>query len=292
LLAVADVEQFLKTGIESLVSLEHIIRTKYSAVLKVENGRVHGVDGIKEFLAKQKDFGRASHSKDRSTISMTITINNVDQELCGHFLWDLAHKAIRDKFHFSFDGDASNALHSSSQSTIAVDEFEAHHTIVTRAFEYLTALPIEQSDAIGGYLIAWLPYHLNCLRELEDEERGYLTPNQQLELGQNLYDLFKDEVIFKRHKNRFESTIWWATEMWDMSKWFRDSAVVRRQSKVWRDAMQLAESPVEGYLKTFVTIVVRGFLRERSWDVRWAMMWIEQFLKVVGGSTSIEMAKL
>ncbi|RFU74301.1 hypothetical protein TARUN_7928 [Trichoderma arundinaceum] len=271
---------FLYSDTESLASLQYIIKNKYSAVLKIDNGYVYGQDGVKDYLRKEIDSSsRSPHAKDRSTISMTITINNVDQELCGHFLWDLAHKAIRDKFNFNIDGDASNALHSSNWGTIAVDEFEANHTIVKRAFEYLNKPHREQTEKIGAYLVCWLPYHLNRLRELEDEDQGALLPSEQSEIGQNLYKLFKSGEIFTRHIVSFDKTWWVVGELEDLQKWFMDSAIMRRVDKKWRDEVQLAASPTRGYLKEFVKVLIGGFLRDRSWMVYSAWNWLEEFMK-------------
>ncbi|KAF7368172.1 putative neutral amino acid permease protein [Mycena venus] len=273
-----EAAMFLYSGTESLASLKYIIQNKYSAVLKLEDQQVYGKAGVRDYLQKEKHTSsKSSQSKERPTISMTITINNVDQELCGHFLWDLAHKAIRDKFKFDFDA-TSNALHN-SQAAIALDEFEAHHTIVTRAFEYLSKEHSDQTKEIGKYLVTWLPFHLDRLRQLEDEEKGTLMPDEQLEIGQNLYKLFQDEGVFRRHKAIFEGTWWVEEEIEYVQKWLMDSAVVRRLDKRWRDEVQLAVSPTRGYLRKLVRMVVEGFLRERSWGVQNAYFWIERFME-------------
>ncbi|KAL7936390.1 hypothetical protein V8C35DRAFT_295371 [Trichoderma chlorosporum] len=276
-----EAAMFLYSETESLASLEYIIKSKYSAVLKLEDGCVFGQDGVKEYLRKDIDStGRTSNTKDRATISMTITINNVDQELCGHFLWDLAHKAIRDKFDFNLDGDASNALHGGSRGTIAVDEFEAHHTIVTRAFEYLSKPPREQTKKIGSYLICWLPFHLDRLRQLEDDDQGSLMPSEQFEIGQNLYKLFKNGDAFLRHKEIFQEVWWIGPEMDNMQKWLMDSAVMRKLDRRWRDEVQSAASPTRGYLKELARIIIEGFLRDRSWQVSSASMWLPNMMRV------------
>ncbi|OTA04241.1 hypothetical protein A9Z42_0048210 [Trichoderma parareesei] len=275
-----EAAMYLCSETESLASMEYIIRNKYSAVLKLDDGYVFGQDGVKEFLRKDVNVsGRSAQSKDRATISMTITINNVDQELCGHFLWDLAHKAIRDKFNFNLDDEAANAFHGGSRASIAVDEFEAHHTIVTRAFEYLNKPHREQTEKIGAYLVGWLPYHLSRLRQLEDDDQGALMPSEQFEIGQNLYKLFKGGEVFRRHKQSFQRVLWTVDEMMDVQKWLMDSAVMRRLDKRWRDEVQLASSPTRGYLKEWVRVVVCGLLRERSWEVEPAYGWLEQFMK-------------
>ncbi|KXH50948.1 hypothetical protein CSAL01_04813 [Colletotrichum salicis] len=243
----------------------------------VSRGSVYPQDGVVDYLQKQRELAnRSSNSKDRPTISMTITINNVDQELCGHFLWDLADMAIRDKFKFDFNN--SGALHNSAQRIISVDEFEANQIIVTRAFNYLKGDPQEQTKDIGEYLICWLPYHLGQLRQLEDEGRGELTTNERAEIGSNLYNLFKDDAVFKRHKATLGEVYWWADEMTDVQKWLTDPTVVRRLDKPWRAKMERARYPPRGYLKELVNMVVRGFLRERSWGIPSACRWLKEFM--------------
>lgn len=208
---------------------------------------------------------------------MSIKINDVDQEMCGHFFWDLAQQAIRHNFKFDFD-TASNT----SRNTIDVDEFEAHHTIVTRAFEYLENEHTDQTKAIGSFLVFWLPYHLDRLRHLEDRDKGSLMPGQRLEIGRSLYNMFKDEQVFTRHKESFNTTYWTEEKMRQVKTWLMDSAVqLRRLAPKWLDEIQEAVNPVRGFLKTLVDTVVTGLLRERSWDVQNGYNWIKEFMKVV-----------
>jgi hypothetical protein len=250
-------------------------------VLELEDGFVYSRDGVKDYLQKVKDdtSGRSARANQANpTISMTITINNVDQELCGHFLWDLAHKAIRDKFKFDLDAASSNGV---LHRAIAVDEFEAHYTIVTRAFEYLGEEDRDQTRDIGRYLVCWLPHHLNQLWKLRDDVHGVLMPDEQLKIGQNLYRLFKDEDVFQRHRASFEQTYWTVDEMESMQKWFMDWSVMRGLDTKWRDKVQHAPNPMKGFMSGLVRMVVQGFLRERSWEVQNAYCWISEFVKIV-----------
>lgn len=275
------------SGTESLVPLQYIIENKYSAVLKLENGYVYSKDGVQEYLERKKSISKSSHSGgDRPTISMTITIHNVDQEICRNFLWDLSHKAIRDNFRFDFNTASDGALHGGVQAVISADEVDAHRTIVTRAFAYLLDEdPKEQTKAIGEYLVCWLPHHLGRLHDLEVEDDEHvnttLTARDQAEIGLNLYRLFKDESVFLRHKETFEGTCWTASEIEIVQQWPRDSAVVRRVDRSWRKEVQDAISPTRGVLKELITFILKGFLRERSWDVERAFMWIEEFIELV-----------
>ncbi|KAJ7265862.1 hypothetical protein B0H12DRAFT_173738 [Mycena haematopus] len=271
-----EAAMFLYSDTESLVSLQYIIKNKYSAVLKVEGDHVYCQDGFKEYLEKEKgSLSQASQSRESPTISMTINIQNADKEHCGNFLWDLAHKANRDNFSFDLATASPNKL------SIAVNEFEAHHTIVKRAFKYLSKDPEEQTGPIGLYLVTWLPYHLTCLRELvENDEVGALKSSEQLEIGQNLWVLFKDEQVFQRHRRSFEQAFWCASEMTDVKQWLMDPTIVRKLDKAWRDEVQRPASPARGFMRGLAGMVVRGFLRERSWDVANASKWIQGFMSM------------
>ncbi|KAI0864938.1 hypothetical protein F4860DRAFT_463830 [Xylaria cubensis] len=274
-----EAAMFLISGTESLSPLQYIIKNKYHTVLRITGTTVSAHDGVKEYFQKvNDDLNQPLKSRDRATISMSITINNVDQELCGHFLWDLAQKAIRDKFKFDFDA-SSSALHR-SQGTISVDEFEAHRSILMWTFEYLEKEPRAETTVIGRYLGWWLPYHLDRLRELQDDEKGELMNSEQLEIGQGLYKLFKPGGLFLRHKNMFGQVWWSMEEIEDIQKWLMDFAVMRKLDKTWREEVQSAVSPIQGFMKPFAKLVVEGFLRERTWGIQNSWDWIEEFVKV------------
>lgn len=238
-------------------------------------------DGVRDFLEREKaNSAKTAQSKDRATISMTITINNVDQEMVGHFLWDLAHKAIRDKFKFDFDAGSPNSTLQGRQAAITVDAFEAHHTIVMRAFAYLDQEPRDQTKGIGIYLCGLLPFHLSSLRRLEEDDRE-LAPSEQSEIGQSLQTLFKDQQVFERHKASFQATYWFTAEMEDVQKWLMDSAVMRRVNREWRQTVQQPVSPTRGFMKPLLEMIIRGFLRARTWPVRNAYNWIAECMRLV-----------
>lgn len=288
--------KFLYSGTESLTPLQYIIKNKYSSILKMDNGYVYCQDDIKDYLKEKGDSpSRPLNPKGDATISMTITINNANQETCAHFLWDLAHEAIRDKFSFNIGGDASNASYSSSWGTIDVDEFEAHHTIVTRAFDYLIKPSLNRNETkeIGKYLIWRLPHHLDRLRQLKDNKMGELESYQYSGIGQNLYKLFSSDEVFVRHKESFEQMWWTVSEMESVQKWLTDSKVIRKLSdNNWRDEIKAATSPARGYLRHFVKALLRRFLKERSWNAYYAHKWIEQLMEAVSLSSPIHMVGL
>lgn len=218
---------------------------------------------------------------------MTININNVDQEVVQHFLWDLAQKAIRDQFRFDSDA-GSNTLHT-SHSTIAVDEFEAHHSIVMRSFTFLSEEPREATAIIGRYLFLWLPYHLGQLIQLDYADKGSLMPDEYLKIGQNLYHLFKDQETLKRHRATAEEVCWSVEDIEIVQQWLRNTAVVRRLPMQWREEIQAAASPVRGYLKPFVKMIINSWLKDAERKSLSSMLayrlWIMRFMEVVSSMT-------
>ncbi|KAF4416079.1 hypothetical protein CFRS1_v006172 [Colletotrichum fructicola] len=205
----------LGSGIESVPWLESAIKTNYSAILKLEDDNVCVQDEVEEFLRKGAvALGLPDTVKDHSSISMTISIKSASREQCGHFFWALADRAFRNQFQFNFEGDSFNTFHALGQH-ISVDEFEANHFIVTRAFEYFRKDPVEETKAIDIYLLNWLPYHLDRLRVLEDDRKGELSSEQKSEIGLNLQNMFQDDRVLQNHKRTFQKGYWTSEEIKD-----------------------------------------------------------------------------
>lgn len=210
---------------------------------------------------------------------MTITIKNAELETCRDFLWDLAHKANRGLFNFDSETyQASN----DSKAKIAVDELEAHHTIVLSAFKYLNEEPNDQNSAIGHYLVCWLPDHLAALRRLREDKDRALTPHQYQEIGQSLYTLFKDGNTFKRHRGDFENTFWGVQDMKEIRAWLTDTSVMRRvQDERWCNRVQRMMSPAKGYLRCLAHLIVENLLRGRGCNVHHPFYWVKNLKDAV-----------
>lgn len=253
-------------------------------MLKLDYDRVMVQEDVKDILQKGKDSRhKVSSLRDGPTISMSITINSVDQELCQHFLWDLAQKSIRDKFKFDFDSAANRLL--GSPHTIEVDEFDANHSIVKHAFDYLEHKPLDETKPIGGYLVTWLPFHLKQLQKLEQDDKGELSPVEKRHIADGLYNLFNSDVVFNRHKDSFAGNwiYWFPHEMRHVNEWFMDSAAVRRLDKQWLREIKAASSPTRGYLRPLVRLVLDQLLQEkdRTWETISTYRWLEQFVLLV-----------
>jgi hypothetical protein len=253
-------------------------------VLKVDGGEVHVQDIALDFLGNTDTESAAPlERRESATISMTITVKNVDVETCGNFLWDLAHKANRDRFNFDFGAyQASNTA-----AKIAVDELDAHHTIVLKAFQYLNEEPNERTSDLGNYLICWLPDHLAALRRLQEDKNRFLRPQEYQEIGQNLYTLFKDETIFERHRSKFETVFWTVIDMKEIREWLTDASVMRAvQDKTWRNHVKHTISPATGYLRFFTRLIVESLLRGRSCNVQQSFLWVTNLKNAVSTPTS------
>lgn len=50
----------------------------------------------------------------------------------------------------------------------------------------------------------------------------------KLKIGQNLYQIFKYEVVCSWHQKSFELGVWWADEFEFIQKWLIDPTVVKK----------------------------------------------------------------
>ncbi|KAK6836019.1 hypothetical protein PG987_006514 [Apiospora arundinis] len=265
-----EAAMYLYSGNESLATLKYIIKNKYQAVLKLEDDCVLMQDNVKKILQKGEDGRhRLSSSQHGPTISMSITINN---------------KSIRDKFKFDFDGASNRLL--SSQNTIEVDEFEAHHSIVKHALKFMAHDETDETKAIGRYLVLHLPFHLKQLQNLEQEEKGELTPMEKRTIADGLYHMFQNDNVFRRHRYSFEGDMvyWYPYQMQQVNEWFMDSAAVRNIDKQWLREVKVASNPTRGYMRPLVRLVLEELLREGRWPALGGYRWIEQTL----GTNDIE----
>lgn len=279
-----EMAMFFYSDSEALgMTLEYIIKNKYSSILRVEAGGVVNVeDNVSDFLKKAEDSSvkRVRH-EDQALISMKITVKNVDPETCGNFLWDLAHQSNRQKFKFGFDAVDAN---SSNQAAIAVDALKAHHTIVLSTFKYLEQETVDKTKDLGYYLIRWLPYHLASLRSTMHEPNRFFHHQELQEIGQGLHTLFKDNVVFERHKAVFNATLWDVEEMDNIREWLADSSVMGKivaGDKSWRERMN-HNGPAKGYMKDFTEITVRTLLRQRDSEFGTAFEWLQRLMDADG----------
>lgn len=238
-------------------------------------------EDIKEYL-KQRNKSPHDHSQEEGQprISMTISIHQADRQVCGHFLWDLARHIIRDQFKFDFD---NTALVLGSQSLLAVDEFEAHHHILLKTFEYFHS-SANRSTEIGPYLVRWLPHHLQRLKALDDDGQGQLNDDELVHIAKSLQALFQDGEMLRRNNKNFEGTWWFSHELQILQDWclgLRDRRAVKKLDGDWKAKLEQTSSPIQGFLGELSKAIAKELVLERNWSVMHAWWWLEEFLAAV-----------
>jgi len=253
-----------------------MIEQKYSSILKYED-YVSILDGVDEVVQNERSTTRNTIAAGGPKISATITITDVDQEVCQHFLWDLAHKGIREKFKFDFD--APSSLQRRKKAEISVNEFDAHLSIVLQTFKFIEAEPNERTKAIGRYILQYLPSHLKHLSDMQGINT--LLDSDKRDIGHFLFDLFESDRTFVNHKDIFECFTWDVQDVDVFRKWFDDPVATKSIYKKWLREARTRESPQPGFLRELMNVVVKHWLRDRSWNAGNAYDWVASFYSMV-----------
>lgn len=238
------------------------------------------LSSIAEHLDR-KDLKDLKRSEATSSISMTITINNADPKICGHFFWDLASKTVRDDFRDDFM-KVLTAAHSGVPA-IGVEEFEVHRKIITMTFAYLIADEKTETKELGKHLLRYLPYRLSRLDDLECEDIGSLSPNHTLEIGLGLYQIFTDCAIVNRHQASFEGAVWSKNDVEVVKQWLtrsHRSISKKKTDSKWNDICQQS-NPTDGFLGQWTAQITYQFLRTREWQAKSAYAWVENLMGMV-----------
>jgi hypothetical protein len=261
----------------SIIALEHVIKTKYSAILSIEDDCVYLRKGVTDVLTTLSKASRDRHTAGQPMISMKITIHKASQEECASFFWDLAHTAAKAKHEFLLDNSSRMYSHA-----IMGNAFDATKSVVLQAFQHLSASPKQNTGDIGAHIVLWLPSYLNRLKKLETEDKFFLTAEEESTIEKGLYDFFSSSTVIENHSSSFQKATWLTDEIKMFEHWLRDDRIMR----IHRDwaSEQLKNKPVAGFLKSIVDKIVRGFLMERTWDVSNAYSWISLFMELVSVS--------
>ena len=273
----------VSTKTRSLTSLKSSIEGKYSAILKLDGELVKTQEGVEDYVQQMaKPVDHKASLQDGPRISMTITINQVDQRRCAHFLWDLTQMAMRDDFRFVFPSDSGSTVHHDGDSTIALDEFDMNRDIALHAIDYIMSEPDERTKEIGQYLIYWLPHHLQKIHELEHDSQE-VTRAEKCKIGKGFYELFTIDTVMRRHKDTLGQIFWTEKEMQEIRIWVTDhTALTSLEDENWTSAMIKSAMDLEtGFLKNLVKLVLEELLRAKVWDVTNACTWLQQFAHLV-----------
>jgi hypothetical protein len=259
---------------KSLITMEHLITTKYSSFLNIEDGCVYLQNGVADLLTTLSKDDKDKDTTDEPTITMNITIHKASQDECAAFFWDLAHTAVKAKDEFLLDHGSRMYSHK-----IMTNAFDATKSVVLQVFRYLSNPPPEGTEEIGVYIVSWLPSYLERLEKLGEKEKVFLTTAEEKEIRKGLYDLFSSSSVIEHHSNSFQKATWWKIDIKYLENWLSNGSTMTKPGKWLRQ--QSKSKPVAGFLEKMVSSIVDSFLRARIWDVSDAYRWISLFMRLV-----------
>ncbi|KAL5332597.1 hypothetical protein BJX70DRAFT_407212 [Aspergillus crustosus] len=258
---------FLCFNTVSLLPLGEKINGKYSKLFTLTDGGRYLV---------LKDHPR--QSEDDPKITATINITNGDFKLVQRFFWDLNHHTFQGGFAF----DPASGTPNSGKGKIQVYEADAHLAIVKRAFDFFLQPSVDKrGQALGRYLMGFLPIHLKALSELTGLEE--LQPADKQFIGSHVYEMFNDGDLIERNWEFCDWVSWYSNHddldiFWE---WLDDPVAVARlgrRDKRWLAEVKKDEHRNSSLLTPIMTMVARHWLQETSWSVSTAFTWIRGFL--------------
>jgi hypothetical protein len=216
---------------------------------------------------------------ERPKISLDIKITNADLTTVQRFLWDLSRHATLDSFAFR-DGTATSET---PKSSIMVNKVDAHLAIVKSAVAFLRAPPDPKTEAIGAYLLEFLPDHLEVVRAATG--LNSVGSDDKKTIGKFVFDLFDDPDIIQRHWSVSGDAEWYGKtdSMAVFLGWLLDETVVgslnlSKSDMAWLDGIKKARNPGRKLLGRVMRMVATTWLRERTGDAEDAFNWISGFL--------------
>lgn len=272
---------FLSFNTVSLLPLEEKINGKYSKLFTLTDGGRYLVlkDHVQDSVVAQRVKPR--QSEDEPKITATINITNGDFKLVQRFFWDLNHHTFQGGFAFNPGSGAPNP----GKGKIQVYEADAHLAIVKRAFDlFLQPSVDKRANALGRYLMAFIPIHLKALSELTGLEE--LQPADKQFIGSHVYEMFNDGDLIE-HNWEFCEWVSWYSNHDDLDifwNWLDDPVAVARlgrRDKRWLAELKKQKHRNSSLLTPIVTMVARHWLQGTSWSVSSAFSWIRGFLALV-----------
>ena len=116
---------------------------------------------------------------------MTVPINNGDLRNTQQFLWDLTERV--GVGHFDFFTAHIEAI---SKGVIQCSEAESHALISEQLLKLLNDEPLDKTEALIKYALAYLPSHLEkVIDKLKEEKLGVAARKA---IAKRLVDLLSD----------------------------------------------------------------------------------------------------
>ncbi|KAI0834307.1 hypothetical protein F5Y06DRAFT_307099 [Hypoxylon sp. FL0890] len=268
----------LRSKRRGTLRLRKKLEGKYSNILTIRrDGTVVVTDDMDDVLTKRRVKPRSVD--DTPTFTATITITKGDLRSVQSFLWSLSQK-VDSLAHNAF-GFEQIAEQKGMKNNIQVNEVDANLTIVRRTFSMLAGEPNKESEALGHYLLDFLPQHLNDLLE---KATGYdeLTASQKQEIGEGLFSLFVTGEVVERHWQSCQSLIWYREpgEVETFRRWLEDPIAIShlgRLDREWLKKVKAHSNPNQALLENIMRTVARHWLCDRKWNAAKALNWLRGF---------------
>lgn len=273
-----DAALILRSQRKGTLPLRKKIEKMYSGILTIgTDGNVDVQENISDLLTKEKTKPVAADDAPKFTAEISITKG--DLRSVQTFLWSLSQKIdslAHDRLGFEQIPEQQRV-----EKNIQVNEVDGHFTIIRRTFHLLAGEPNEESKALGGYLLNYLPDHLN---EITKKASGYekLTQPQKQEIGQGLFTLFVSGEVIERHWDICQELHWYSnpSEVSIFRNWLDDASAISQLGRLDRDRLKevkASPNPNQALLTKIMETVARHWLCERKWEATRAFKWLKGF---------------
>ncbi|OTA57974.1 hypothetical protein K449DRAFT_398189 [Hypoxylon sp. EC38] len=268
----------LRSKRRGTLRLRKKLEGKYSQILRIrKDDTVVVTDEMDNALITRRTKPRSVD--DTPTFTATITITKGDLRSVQSYLWSLSQKV--DYLAHNTFGFEQIAEHKGMKNNIQINKVDGHLTIVRRTFSLLATEPNKDTQVLGLYLLAYLPYHLN---ELLENATGYdeLTPSQKQERGEGLFSLFVTGETIEKHWDACVDVKWFRDpgEVETFRKWLEDPTATShlgRLDREWLKKIKNSSNPNQALLENIMRTVAWHWLCDRKWAAAKAFKWLRGF---------------
>jgi hypothetical protein len=221
-------------------------------------------------------LGKGLDGKERSDISMTVTINHVDSSTVRRFFWDLSENTMFHKFPF-------DNLQDSRAEKINSNPVDAHLTISKQCFKLILSEPDSKTKCLVPYAVRQILSHLESLQVYADS--GVLDSSEKTEIIQSLVSLLYETDSIKKHWDGSEAITAWLDSVDTIQAWLRYPEARNLSIPTYRSWVEnCLKSPNPGLtsLRDIMCMAAKQWLCESGMkNVYTYYRWVNQFMNLV-----------
>jgi alkyl hydroperoxide reductase subunit AhpC len=268
---------FIRSGVESMVSLKRKILREYSSLLSIDNeSRVTLNNGMKDLLNTPRTESRTADASPKFKVDISIT--KADLTSVQSFLWNLIQKTGQDSLRFEEITEQSKL-----KGRIQVNESDAHLAILRSTFIFLKEPYDAKHESLGSYMLEHLPFHLKALETATGHDA--LTDTEFREIGTGLFDFLVSHPI-QTHWDAMTSISWHCDPdlVQTFVGWLTKPSVTKYLGgldREWIAEVEKDSHPCRRLLSRLTKKVAWLWLRDSSNHVYWPTTWVRQYLDMV-----------